>query len=429
MTYDFKVKSLTLKANTLTPQTIPLESKKIIVFVGPNNAGKSTALKEIRRAALAEDGYYLPVDNHGTTGNTNVVFSEINFSEPESATEVISALELENKIIKHPDGFWKNTDCCDSRLSIDPNGSYYYQHPSINQLPLSRDWREHLELFIPLDTVDENEPHDHRTDYYSFIGPSLVNYMGAEERLLFSIGSRYRGSLDHESNFLSSTMGNEELYESLSEETYEQFGGRVYPDILSHGGIVSLRASRQEKRTIDDPFLNSEGDGFRSFVATYLVLKCGKRPLLLLDEPEAFLHPPQAKRLAQIIGEVANEESSQIFIATHSRDILEGIISSCPNGVEIIRMQRTQKGQSLSIVEASAISNLASSSLHFSNIIDALFSKTAPLLEGKDDAAFVDALADTLHLPERPLCVGVMGKPNFAKASRFLPRRNVFGDA
>ena len=44
-----------------------------------------------------------------------------------------------------------------------------------------------------------------------------------------------------------------------------------------------------------------------------------KKPVFLLDEPEAFLHPPQALQLGEIISGLV-EPSQQIFIATHSAD-------------------------------------------------------------------------------------------------------------
>lgn len=40
--------------------------------------------------------------------------------------------------------------------------------------------------------------------------------------------------------------------------------------------------------------LREEGDGLRSFVSVLLSLMGRRKPVFLLDEPEAFLHPPYA---------------------------------------------------------------------------------------------------------------------------------------
>jgi hypothetical protein len=49
------------------------------------------------------------------------------------------------------------------------------------------------------------------------------------------------------------------------------------------------------------PLLHQSGDGIRSFAGTLVAATCGAHPLLLIDEPEAFLHPPQARRLSRAI--------------------------------------------------------------------------------------------------------------------------------
>lgn len=43
----------------------------------------------------------------------------------------------------------------------------------------------------------------------------------------------------------------------------------------------------REYRLIED-----EGDGFKSYVAICLTLLLGRRPVVLIDEPEMCLHPP-----------------------------------------------------------------------------------------------------------------------------------------
>ena len=419
MAYNFKIN--TLKFRTDDGSGIEVSPKKIVVFIGPNNAGKSTALKEIRRAVLNEDDYYGNVypDSGSEQHPSNIVFESIELPEPKSAADVVSSLGLDSKVHKSIDGSWHNSDCCDFGLEINSMGGYLRTALRSSHPIHGLDWKASLQSMIECREYGGEVARWDKRGFYSFVGPSLVNYMGTEERLLFSVGSQYRGYLDSDSNFLSTTVSDAALYEKLSEETLAQFGRAVYPDIESRGGIVSLRSSCGEKSKAD-PFLKDEGDGLRSFVATYLALSGGSRPLLLLDEPEAFLHPPQARRLAQIIGEIAASSSSQIFVATHSEDILKGLIATCLNDLTIVRIGLSDGKRCYSAVAPTKIAEVFSSSLHFSNIVDALFSKGALLVEGKDDAVFIDALSDTLGLPDAPVCIGVMGKSNFPKAAEFL---------
>jgi hypothetical protein len=47
------------------------------------------------------------------------------------------------------------------------------------------------------------------------------------------------------------------------------------------------------------PLLHEQGDGVRSFVG--LLHSLARLPLVLIDEPEAFLHPPHARLLGRVL--------------------------------------------------------------------------------------------------------------------------------
>lgn len=49
------------------------------------------------------------------------------------------------------------------------------------------------------------------------------------------------------------------------------------------------------------PTLHSQGDGMRSYVGVLLHTSVGRESILLIDEPEAFLHPPQARQLGTML--------------------------------------------------------------------------------------------------------------------------------
>ena len=86
--------------------------------------------------------------------------------------------------------------------------------------------------------------------------------------------------------------------------------------------------------------LDMQGDGMRSFASVILHLLAPVTPnILLLDEPEAFLHPPQAKLLGEIIA-TERSNQAQLFVATHSPDVLQGLIGVAPDHLRVLRMQR-----------------------------------------------------------------------------------------
>lgn len=414
MAYEFKVNKL-----SFTTDDVCFEPPALTLFIGPNNAGKSTALKEIRAAILNENDYYCIGINEDKRG-TGRVFSEIGLPRPLSLEELDASTGIKDKICKDQHGNWKNIDCCGSSLR------YTFLNGALQPSQLSKvtyggtpNWKDMVESWISERALGPGTWD--RASFFSFIGPSLVNYLGTEDRLLLSLGEHYYGRLDSEANYLSSTVMNEALYEQLSEETLRQFGKRVYPDIHSSGGALLLRTCvSRDYDFATDGYLRDEGDGFRSFVITFLTVFGSDRPVLLLDEPEAFLHPPQARRLGEIIGKRAKEGNSQLFIATHSRDILEGIISSRCEAPCIVRLSRVNNKQCHSFVDAASIGSVLTTSLRFTNILNALFASNVLLVEGPDDVVFFDALGLSLGYSDRPLGVAALGKTNFKNAVEFL---------
>lgn len=70
------------------------------------------------------------------------------------------------------------------------------------------------------------------------------------------------------------------------------------------------------------PLLEQQGDGMRSYMGLLLHILGGAHQITLIDEPEAFLHPPQARLLGRTL---ANRSvgRQQVFLATHSVDVVQ----------------------------------------------------------------------------------------------------------
>src|SRR5829696_9919895 len=69
-----------------------------------------------------------------------------------------------------------------------------------------------------------------------------------------------------------------------------------------------------------------------------LLLK--QRPVCLIDEPEAFLHPPQAYGLGRFIARYGVSRDVATFVTTHSSQVLRGIVQATDR-VEIVRLTRS----------------------------------------------------------------------------------------
>jgi hypothetical protein len=75
------------------------------------------------------------------------------------------------------------------------------------------------------------------------------------------------------------------------------------------------------------PLMSEQGDGVRSFCRVMLELLVEPGSIILIDEPEVFLHPPQIRQLARMIATQTSRDA-QIIAATHSDDFVKGLLDS-----------------------------------------------------------------------------------------------------
>lgn len=77
--------------------------------------------------------------------------------------------------------------------------------------------------------------------------------------------------------------------------------------------------------------VQNQGDGIKSFTGILLYLMLDYYRTYLIDEPESFLHPPQARIMGQIIGQTLADQQ-QAFISTHSEEIIKGCLKPARTG-------------------------------------------------------------------------------------------------
>lgn len=70
--------------------------------------------------------------------------------------------------------------------------------------------------------------------------------------------------------------------------------------------VVSPNPQEAFRQLSSYPLLDTQGDGIRSVLGIISAIVAVKKPIILLDEPEAFLHPPQALQLGEIISELVD---------------------------------------------------------------------------------------------------------------------------
>lgn len=140
------------------------------------------------------------------------------------------------------------------------------------------------------------------------------------------------------------------------------------------------------------PRLYEQGHGIRAFVGCLLHVVIGHRKIILIDEPELFLHPPQAKRLGIIMGEQARINSQQIIITTHSAEVIQGVLKANDN-VAIIRLNRQENENHAYLLNKDNIQELwRKPQLKSSTAIQGLFHEGVIVCEADADVQFYESL-------------------------------------
>jgi predicted ATPase len=143
------------------------------------------------------------------------------------------------------------------------------------------------------------------------------------------------------------------------------------------------------------PQLQYQGHGLASYAGIMLSLIAEDTPITLIDEPEAFLHPPQIRMIGRELGRLGTS-GRQIIVATHSTDVVKGVIASGhTTGVSILRLTRDQRGNHVQAVSTEALKILTTDTLlRHSNVLDGLFYDGVVLTESDTDATYYSSISD-----------------------------------
>lgn len=326
---------------------ININESDIIVFVGPNNAGKSQSLKDIY--GLCEE------------------------KRPSVVIKDIDIVKRKNNI----------SELLDSISTVNDHGNYK------NYTGLGFNFSSHSILGY------------NSEKYYGSLRSVFVTYMDTLKRLTTSNPAELITRKATKNNPIHYAAFDRNYREWLSDNFKKAFGKELIPHTLNGGNIPLCigDAVKFEKEFVDEQErqeayadvldtykqVQNQGDGIKSFTGILLYLMIDHYCTYLIDEPESFLHPPQANIMGRIIGKTLGT-NQQAFISTHSEEIIKGLLDVCPERVKIIRITRENDSNYFSVLENCSISSLWNDPLlKYSNIMTSLFHKQVVLCESDSD--------------------------------------------
>ncbi len=202
-------------------------------------------------------------------------------------------------------------------------------------------------------------------------------------------------------NDLAGTISNL-FHEAFDEHLIVNYGGGS--QIPVHVGQPPKKENGEDRvstgyleRLYKLPILENQGDGMRSFAGILFDVFISHKTITMIDEPEAFLHPPQARLLGKML--VKNKPNDrQFFISTHSEDFLKGLLDADSENVRIVRIDRDGDVNNIKELKNEDVKMLWKDSiLRYSNILSGLFHSKVVICESDTDCRFYQAILNALY--------------------------------
>jgi energy-coupling factor transporter ATP-binding protein EcfA2 len=385
---------------------LELARHETLVVVGPNNAGKSLFLREL----------------HGIIGTGAASFIKLLVRDVELETDSTAAMVVE----------WAKS--ITTRSSGQPPNDPILELPftRMNQTQVHIQWQQGL-----------------AGGAFQTLANLFSAFLGADGRLsLVQSVNTPNFASEIPTHPLHHLYEDDELEARLSKMLRRAFGLELVVNRTAGSQIVvhlaeakpepppgKDRLSKEYRQAVSSlPQVVAQGDGIKAFVGLLLHMLVLHYDITLVDEPEAFLHPPQARLLGHLLA-TRRPRPSQLIVATHSSDILKGLLDAGDSPVRVVRVQRRAGQTIVAELRPDLVREVWQDPLlRYSGVFDGLFHQGVIVCESDSDCRFYGAMMDVLSGEDRShdlLLVHGGGKariPNIIRALRAIevPVRAVF---
>jgi ABC-type transport system involved in cytochrome c biogenesis ATPase subunit len=364
--------------------TLNLNEDDIVVFVGPNNAGKSAALRELEMFL-----------RRGEKGKV------VHSAKIRRAGDVTDLLNwLEKKSLRSA-GTYRGMG-----YNINPNQAQFFASPTTRE-PVVSFFASIVDTGTRLSGSDPAGPI--RLHFDPAIHP--IHLLLADENLAQRVGAQFSRAFRQQ---LIVFRG----------------GGSKFPLLVGLKPALAPGQDELSKSFIEELLkqavpLEHQGDGMRSFATILLhVLVAANYSVQFLDEPEAFLHPPQARLLGELIAK-ERQSKAQLFVATHSPEVLEGLLAAESSKVRIVRVERIDDVNYIMELGRDDTAAIANDPLiRYSGVLSGVFHQRVIIAESETDCLFYNAILHTSAVrgSSHPdvLFIHAGGKARMQKLARLL---------
>ncbi len=353
-----------LEAIDITPVT---------VFVGPNNSGKSKALSEIYHYC-----------NTGQKNTTNVILDSIEF---DTFTREIA----EEKIIK---------------VTLKPN---YNEALLPNHIIVGkRASRQQVDKEQLLNAFTSANTQAQLFCQWYLVHNILI--LDGKSRINL-IGQQTAGDLQQPPQTSFQVLFQDDTKrEEVRRIIYDALGEYFVIDPTNMGQLRLRLSSSPPVTSAEERGITAEAvefhkkaflveqasDGVKAFTGIITEIVAGDPAVILIDEPEAFLHPSLSFKLGKEIATSSLGSEKRLFVSTHSPNFVMGCIQSGAP-VNIVRLTYRNEVATARILSNQDILHLMRNPLlRSTGVIGGLFYEFVVVTESDSDRAFYQEINERL---------------------------------
>ncbi|MGZ0718167.1 ATP-dependent nuclease [Pseudomonas palleroniana] len=347
------------------------------IFVGPNNSGKSKVLSEI-----------MDLCKTGVVRTDAVILSKLSFKVLDEVTAPITL----QRIQRSPDS---GTVLQEGQIVVGKSPG--------NPFAIS-DFVRFLRTSSDVDAIF--------CQWY--LQHDILNLKGGGRTSL--VNDQVGGDLQKApTSSFQTLLRDRSRREEVRRIVYDAFGSYFVIDPTNLGKLKGRLSTRPPFDEIEELGLHSAGiefhknaadlneasDGVKAFIGMISEIIAGDPSVLIVDEPEAFLHPSIATKLGYEICRTASKENKCVFASTHSSAFLMGCIQSGVP-INIIRLTYDRGAATSRVLPAADILKLMRHPLlRSAGVLSALFYGFVIVTESDADRVFYQEVNERL-LQYRP---------------------------
>ena len=368
------IKDIKLKfgrAEGLAPESI--EAMPITVFVGPNNSGKSKILTEIQQFCAS-----------GSRNANNLLIESIGLSP---VAEEILDKKIQGVTLKPNPG-----------EALHPGHIFVGKGPTRRQVSQTA-FKQALKT--------PNAQPTHTCQWYLAYNTLILN---GNNRINL-VNQQAAGNLQNPAHMSFQVLFRDDAKrKEVRRIIHEAFGQHLVIDPTNLGQL-NLRLSKEPPQDdMQERGIHAEAvefhanampitqasDGVKAFTGMVTEMIAGDPSVLLMDEPEAFLHPSLSFKLGKEVSGIMSDSDKRLFVATHSPNFVMGCIQSGAP-VNIVRLTyRNEVATARVLPNEDILKLMRNPLLRSTGVLSGLFYEFVIVTESDADRAFYQEINDRL---------------------------------